>query len=282
MNNTAAAPLFRAFPLYGNTKLPSGVIAPTPYHNYDSEALLIHGMADADKVKAVLYGNIFPVLCGGKAIMSIWIIDYKNTSLGPYKEMVVSFLVSDEAGKTAKSLHAVNILSSQPGYHQYVWKLWLDKDYPIEYGRVLLGCDKHKADITIDRTADTIHFEISPVGTPILSGTVTVPKKTHIHHLLGELGMNEAIRFTVAPQPYVRWSAITPPAISPAYDTQCAVWGALFDTKPSFAWLKDQPTSSVVVPKDSDLSPFEFQPYLLQFDAHLKAVLLSPWTGRTL
>ena len=149
--------MFTRFPSIGRAHLPGlNRMVETPYHNYGADTLLIHGWADAAAVKARLPGGFFPVTNGrtGKAMATFWVVNYRKTTVGPYKELVVVYVVADVPGVTVDcaTIHCVNVVNINPGVRQYIDKLWLDEDLPIEYGRHLLGCDKHKGStMQVDR-----------------------------------------------------------------------------------------------------------------------------------
>ena len=157
--------MFRRFPSCGRAHLPGlKETVATPYHNYSSDTLLIHGWADAAAVKSRLPAGFHPVTNAktGKAICTFWVVNYRKTTVGPYKELVVVYVVADEPGVTITcgSVHCVNVINTRPGVRQYIDKLWLDEALPIEYGRHLLGCDKYKGSVMqVDRTGDTLDFK---------------------------------------------------------------------------------------------------------------------------
>jgi len=111
----------------------------------------------------------------------------------------------------------MNILTLTPGYHQYVWKLYLDKELPIAYGRELLGCDKYFSKMSIERKDDTVSFSFEDENKEnILNGVVSINEGIieylkHVPFIMAETGIVKGTLFTINPPLYVRYSAINPP-----------------------------------------------------------------------
>eukprot|EP00657_Telonema_sp_P-1_P004339 TRINITY_DN20024_c0_g1_i1.p1 TRINITY_DN20024_c0_g1~~TRINITY_DN20024_c0_g1_i1.p1 ORF type:complete len:160 (+),score=43.74 TRINITY_DN20024_c0_g1_i1:187-666(+) len=119
---------YRRFPLSGVTYLPKAdKMVGIPYHNYDSEVVIVHGWANPDGVRSKITNSAFhPVIDSttGKALASFWVVDYKNTSVDPYKELVVVYTVAlKPTTVNCHSIHCINVINQQPGIFQYIDKL---------------------------------------------------------------------------------------------------------------------------------------------------------------
>ena len=112
--------VFTRYPRAGRASLPEGGAVDVPYHNYRSDAVIVYGWAEPDAVAAKLQNQAFsPVVneANGKSLVSFWVVDYKNTSVGPYKELVVVYLVSTTPGTTINcaTAHCANAVNVKPG-----------------------------------------------------------------------------------------------------------------------------------------------------------------------
>jgi hypothetical protein len=284
--------MFRRFPSCGRAHLPGlKETVATPFHNYSSDTLLIHGWADAAAVKSRLPAGFHPVTNAktGKAICTFWVVNYRKTTVGPYKELVVVYVVADEPGVTITcgSVHCVNVINTRPGVRQYIDKLWLDEALPIEYGRHLLGCDKYKGSVMqVDRTGDTLDFKFvdEKEGDELLSGSLDVPESffghyvAHLPFLVWEMGLTKATFFVINPSEFIRWAATGPPGVgaglAPAVPLDASpLWGAIFVTDPRFTWHK----RGDILKVGKRFEFLKFEPALYQHDRRLKAVLLGAW-----
>lgn len=284
--------MFVRFPSIGRAKLPGfEQEVATVYHNYKSDALLIHGWADPAGVKQRLPAGFHPVVNtqNGKALATFWVVDYKNTTVGPYKELVVVYVVADEPGRTVhcSTIHCANVVNVAPGVRQYIDKLWLDEDLPIVYGRYLLGCDKYKGStMRIERMREKLDFAFvdKAKGDELLSGSLELPASflgsyvAHLPYLIWEMGLVKATFFVINPSEFIRWAATGPPGVAeglvPAVPLDASpLWGAIFVTDPRFTWHRAG--DKLVVGKRWE--SLKFEPVLYQHDTSLKAILLGAW-----
>lgn len=281
--------MFTRFPRTGRATLPVHGQVDLPYHNYESDTLLIHGWVDPAAVKAKLPSGFHPVINtkNGKSIATFWVVDYKNTSVNAYKELVVVYTVADVPRTVScDTIHCANVINVMPGVRQYIDKLWLDETLPIEYGRVLLGCDKHKAGIKIERTGNTLSFDFKDdkEGDSLLGGSLNLDPGLlagyvlHLPYLIWEMGLVKATFFVLNPTEFIRWAATGPPGVAtglvPAVPLEASpLWGAIFVTAPRFTWAA--PGDKVVM--GERFASLKFEPVLYQHDQNLMAVLLGAW-----
>ena len=85
--------IFAARPAIG-TAVVDGTTTAIPYHNYDAEALIIWGSASAEWVQERIVGPWKPLLgTDGRAQVALWLVDYKDTVVNAYKELIIVFSV---------------------------------------------------------------------------------------------------------------------------------------------------------------------------------------------
>jgi hypothetical protein len=71
---------------------------------------------------------------------------------GPYQEAVFSILTTADGGARNLSCVSTDAFCAtgaayfEPGVEWNSWRLWLDQDLAIDYGRELLGADKFKTE----------------------------------------------------------------------------------------------------------------------------------------
>ena len=96
------------------------------------------GTADAGWVTKAIKGPFSPLLgTDGKAQAALWVVEYKDTMLNPYKEYIIVFAVVP-AGQTVAPVsyphQQLQYFEDKVAY-PYIYKLWLDKQLPTNYGR---------------------------------------------------------------------------------------------------------------------------------------------------
>jgi hypothetical protein len=158
-----------------------------PFHVYDGSALIIHGLADYEELMAQTAGTGYaPVaaqLADGKGrkrgYAQLWIMQYADTTEGPYAEVVINFVVSRRQREYAwRSPYSSLVPMMDPDNRLFTIQLLLEEYEPtnlgaIEYGRQLFGLDKRKARISICQRAETRTFACRQGGKRALWGQVS-------------------------------------------------------------------------------------------------------------
>jgi len=268
-----------------------------PYHNYDSNCLIVWGSADAGWVSNKLKGQQFVPLLDtmGRAMVSAWIVDYKDTVIKPYKELVLNFHVvpPEHQGRPPKvpaghTITQLQLFEDKKAY-PYIYKLWLDKELPIKYGRELLGCDKYldtSMQISFKGLNASVEFHHvqgelnTPTPGPIMSGNVkldwTPPRLggTGLWSLVRAYGVRRVLGMTFGAK--ASWHVVNPPGIIDRPDSvgYNPVWDFWFQSKPTFT---NAPTSNNFK-YGGEMAEMGFKEHIYQHDSHLQAVLLPPWT----
>jgi hypothetical protein len=267
-------------------QLRSGVVCRLPYHNYDAEVLVVWGSADADAIRRRLDGPWIPMLdSDGRALMTLWVVDYKDTVLGPYKELIWVFSVwhEDRPGPVVtQPLQQLQLFDDKAGF-AYVYKIWLDQQIPVDYGRELFGADKYlDQTMTIEFAKRQASFEFhhvegernDPGAGLLISGNLKLQSRMEVGRLINAYGLARTVGMAAGARG--SWQVVTPPGILDrnASEQYNPVWNFPYETNPKFT--PATPDDDLQVggePKEVD-----FKPWMYHHDPHLKTVLLAPWT----
>jgi len=283
----AKGSIFRRFPAHiGTAVLRSGAECAVPYHNYDGEAFTIWGSADPDFVRSRIKGPWVPLLDSeGRAQVGVWAVDYKDTVLNPYKEMFVVFSVlheADAARQVTQPLQQLPLFDDKLAC-PYVYKLWLDEQLPVDYGRELIGCDKYLdpamkiafADGKVSLEFHHVEGELnSPAAGPMLSVDIRLRDQMQIGSLVNAYGHFRTL--SMAAGASNSWHVVTPPGIMDRPDSAQynPVWEFLYETNPRFTKVSAEDEIKLA----GEVQEMDFKPLLYQHDPHFRAVLLPPWT----
>jgi hypothetical protein len=135
-------PLFQRFGLTTMKHISVGDV-PVPYHIYSGSALLIGGTADLAGVQQLLAGeHVYPIVTKlGKALICIWVVDGREASLGPHRELQISILVSHDKRPAASDepLTILQQILTQPQARLLCHGLWNDTAEAVAYNREILA-----------------------------------------------------------------------------------------------------------------------------------------------
>jgi hypothetical protein len=172
--------LFDQYPTTDRYALASGVVCDVPFRCADGDELLLLGVADLSDLTEMLAGQgYYPVATAdGKGIVSLWVGDYRDTSIGPYHEMALT-VVAAKTHLTVSHGSPFDLLAAaaNPAVVNFVQRLYLDQQVPIDYGREVNGLPKYKAPqpITYTTTGSRWQFGLSVDGHPAINGDVLLP-----------------------------------------------------------------------------------------------------------
>jgi hypothetical protein len=101
---------------------------------------------------------------GKKAIGTMWVNEFRDTTFGPYNELIFGIMAVPEQGSgVPRSVPFVNGFSLQRPLDQgatlYFLKLWLDQLAPIDGGNDFLGTNKELGAFVFRDTAGTREFQ---------------------------------------------------------------------------------------------------------------------------
>jgi 15-cis-phytoene desaturase len=176
-------PLFKRWRLFQLASSPQRPLI--PFHAYQADALVIHGKAhNFDRLESATRGTPFrPVYAKIKGrrvgFAELWVIDYADTVCGPYKEIVINFVVrrDEEREYHWRSPYSSIVPMNDTGNRLFSLKLLLDAVItddrgPIAYGRKLFGFDKEAANISIGRRDGFKVFQCEQDGQGVLEGKI--------------------------------------------------------------------------------------------------------------
>ena len=181
--NKLGPSLFEAYPTTEQYELSSGVLCDIPYACRAADFAVLHGSADIGVVRRLLAGQRYqPVaVSGGKCVAQMWLADYRDTTCGPYKELIVSFAVSQKPIEvTASAPFELLQAGAHPEATAYCHKLILDQQVPIDFGREVHGHAKHPTPQPVDisfSTAPWCRFDVSCEGKRVVFGRVRCPEE---------------------------------------------------------------------------------------------------------
>lgn len=177
-------PIFRDNPLSGQISLSTGP-APTPYHVYDGEGLLIFGSADFDITQSMIEDeSIFPVkTASGKAAAGFIMANFEKASLGVHHELQFFILVSEKEGEVlADSPFALPIaMGTRPDWGSLCMNLWNDTEAVIAYNNEYLGLNARPGKFSLfgEKPDGHLDYHITDQsGADIIRGHVQVQKST--------------------------------------------------------------------------------------------------------
>lgn len=150
--------LSQRFPYTGKWPTASGPL-PVPFHNWNSDFFAIWCDADAAHVASVMAGSgLKPVLTTeGRAIAGLWNYHYHQSTGGEYHEAVIVLAATRDPNypriSHSEPMEWIEALLFDGNYTNYVPKLWLSHQMPIDYGRDIFGTDKYLAAVKVDLPA---------------------------------------------------------------------------------------------------------------------------------
>ena len=286
--------IFNAFPAIG-TAVVDGTTTAIPYHNYDAEVVIIWGSASPEWVQERIVGPWKPLLGkDGRAQVALYVFDYKDTVVNPYKELLIVF----STVHASKSVAPISFAHQQLQLFDdkvalpYVYKLWLDGTarLSVAYGRELLGLDKYlDPAMKLDFGNGGVSFAFqhvtnevnAPPAGPMLSGKLKlrgIPVNRdmmHLPSLVSAYGLRRTLGMAAGATN--AWHVVSTPGIlktavnSKDYNP---VWDFVYETMPEFTTASK--ADDLVY--GGELKAMGFKAELYQHDPHIRAVLLPPWT----
>jgi len=178
----ANASLFDTYPVTDRYELSSGTRCQVPFYCHSANMVMLHGLVEFDAVGRLLEGqNYLPVILdNGKGIACLWVVQYEDTSCGPYHEVILTFVTSRRRlllgydtpmDVLGAALHTEAMTFS--------YTLYLNQRVPIEYGRELHGIPKHRTPrpIDISLTESRCRFTLGSEGRHAVRGDIQLPQE---------------------------------------------------------------------------------------------------------
>ncbi len=178
---------------------------------------MIFGTADASAI-ARLASPLHPVRTGdGRAYACLWLSDFEATTVGPYRELTVTFLATHKPltlpwvngfSPLAAQLHPSALIS------EYV--LLLDNQDAIDYGKELHGFDKRHGGFELTRRDGRFSFSVteslSAGSPPVVDGEINelglLSQPAALRDIVAAHGFVPTLKLLAAP--HVRMPVVTP------------------------------------------------------------------------
>ncbi len=182
MGTSHQHPLFARFPLDGERQVSTGRV-PTPYHIYEGHGLLIGGTADLNAVTNLLKTEqIYPVQTqAGRALMTIWVCDFTEASLGPHNELQFSIVSAYRAMPSLENhpLALLKAIFTNPDLRLLCHGLWNNTAPVLAYNREFLGLNARLNVGRLERKEGYKTFSFhDEAGAPIFQGNVREVRRT--------------------------------------------------------------------------------------------------------
>jgi hypothetical protein len=202
--------LFQQYPLRSLREVPGGS-APVPYHVYNGTVLLIGGTANLPSVRALLDDDSLELVCTtrGEALISLWVCNFTQSSLGPHKILHAGISVALDALPPVepRPLALLGSILTMPQVGMYCQRTWIDEARVAIYQSELLGLNVHmtQGEFSQDPAGRSVEFEFWDVsdGETLLSGQVrerayTTPRPALA--LLRRLGLSGYLQVSRRPK----------------------------------------------------------------------------------
>lgn len=218
----------------------------------------------------------------GRGIASFWLIDYPSSGIGPYDEVVVTVLVApaDKAAVPCSSTEAhcgPYALYLHDGVVSFSYKLWLDKEVPVAYGRELLGTDKYlakslKVDISADGSVDVSLPALAEVHLQRQSALSTLS-------VLPKLALTGGIFNTLrllAATPILHLTLVTPIGVAEGFDDRAPFVPTVLINDPA-ATINPWDPAKDSIKLSGEFEALKFAPATVQQSKNFRFALLTPF-----
>jgi hypothetical protein len=218
----------------------------------------------------------------GRGIASIWLVKYGDSTLGPYQEVVVIILVAP-AGKASVPCSSVEAHCApyaaylHGGVMSFAYKLWLDEEAPIAYGREILGTDKFlskslKIDMNEDGSVEASLPSLLKVKLQRQSAAATLPL---VPSLALTAGLLPTLKLLVA-TPMLHLTLVTPAGVAEGFRDSAPLVPTIMVNDPEATinpWDKEKDALGL----DGELKGFGFVPATVQQTKRLRFAMLAPF-----
>lgn len=153
----------------------------TPYLVFNGNLLLLMGTCEYGYVKSAIANmNAYPVIDDkNRALMAIWIGDFKEANLEPHTELQISFFfTTDKQLIVPENDFSVLIsLMNEKNIFMFCHKLWNNTERVVEYNSNFLSLNCQKADSEVNYHGRTMRFIFRDLAkNELVAGSLT-PKK---------------------------------------------------------------------------------------------------------
>lgn len=254
-------------------------LVPTPYHVYDGYTLFIGGECDLSAAKRLLRNEtVLPVrTTNNKALMSIWVCNFTEASLGPHHELQFSMFVSDSEipPLPAHPLNILEILLTRADIQMMCHGLWNNTENVVAYNRELLSLNARLTDSAIERNADALEFifKDKATGRLILSGSTRKYQKTSLRTtlaLLSKFGLKKLL--DANQRPWINMQVVNPLGVGLNQNLAART----YNNNNATAVRYYEPRKSRLQYGETDYKSLNFIPQFVQYMDGFKLVYLQP------
>ena len=254
-------------------------MVPIPYHIYGGYTLFIGGECDLSAAKHLLRNEtVLPVqTANGKALMSIWVCNFTEASLGPHHELQFSLFVSGQeiSPIPAHPLNILELLLTRADIQMMCHGLWNNTENVVAYNRELLSLNARQTDSIIERNGDTLEFTFqdTATGSLILSGSTRQFQKTSIRTtlaLLSKLGFKKLMEANQ--RPWINMQVVNPLGVGLNKNASAQT----YTNNDANAVRYFEPRESRLQFGDNDYKRLNFTPRFAQYMDGFKLVYLQP------
>jgi uncharacterized protein with NAD-binding domain and iron-sulfur cluster len=284
---------WRPYELKKDTHAPPRMI---PFHAYDADGLILHGKAKnwswLEKQTKGTRWHPARSQVGGHSFgfAELWIITYSDTTTGPYKELVINFVVTKDPDKPDyrwNSDYSALAPMNDPANRLFTPALLLNEEKPLQaggpiaYGNDLLGTNKKPAKIRITTQGSVRSFDYEDSeGRVGLKGSVNM-KVGPLDSAAASIELTRQLGALAVAQEF-RQRAENAELDGGLVTASGAEIQASYKFAPTVGRFREGQGTLELLDKTSPfagiLADMEFEPVLFAHDPHLKTVLsIGTW-----
>ncbi len=269
--------LITTFPLTGHTTLSDGTTVPVPYQVQECDVYFIGGTAKLSAVTNLLrMEDVFPLATDDdRALMSLWICDFRSASLGPHRELQCSFYVTYAPHNVvqANPFALLRLITADPTVKMLCHGLWNDTALAVKYNREVLGLNAQLVHANLTPDADSIAFTFHG-DQRVFEAQLAQPKRQPLNVMPGLLrlfGLRGFVR--IASQPWLEGRVVSPK--SGAFGENREARAFIGNEVPAILRRAD-PVRDRLTFHDAVYRSLAFVPDFVQHARHCQFVYLTP------
>jgi hypothetical protein len=201
--------LFRRYPRVGWANTSCGA-QPVPYHVYDGNVFFMGATANLAAVEKLLANeHVYPIVTkSGRALMALWLCQFKEASHGAHNEIQFSVFVSREPMPPVDDnpLTLFPLLLLNPDARMLIHGIWNDSPAVVAYNNEVLGLGAKQSHGKIQHENGLLSFDFEVILEGEIHTLANTPPKMGMA-LLKTLGW-KGIRAFMA-QPYLNTQALS-------------------------------------------------------------------------
>lgn len=160
----------------GRHALVDGIPFTLPVMSHRSPALMAGFPINPDRAAELLpRGEIHPIRFGGRAILMLVVIDYRETIIGKYIEYSIG--IGCTRGPKPVALPLAALLRKRYGMGQYVIDLPVSSEVSVKGGKGIWGMPKHQASLDFEIGAQTVRSRYDLDGSLVAEIEIGRPRR---------------------------------------------------------------------------------------------------------